>query len=77
MDLAEYAVELARITGEMRTNRKAYHELDRAHLRSIESGVLPTAGAMATAQAEWTRLDRQYDLLREDHKTLIKRGPDL
>ena len=77
MDLAEYAVELARISGEMRKNRNAYDELCQRHVRSVETGFLPTAGAKATAQAEWARLDREYDLLREHHKTLIQRGPDL
>jgi hypothetical protein len=77
MDLAEYAVEFAWITGEMRKNRKAYDELDHRHMRSVESGVLLAAGAKATAQAEWARLDREYDLHRDDHKTLIERGPDL
>lgn len=77
MDLEEYAAALARIADEMRRNRKAYDELDEQHLRSVRSGGLPTVGTMATLRAEWARLDREYDLIREMHQTLIDRGADL
>ena len=70
MDLVEYAAVLARIADEMRRNRKAYDELDEQHLRSLRSGGLPTVGTMATLQAEWARLDREYDSIREMHQTL-------
>jgi hypothetical protein len=77
MDLAEYEAALAQISDEMRRNRRAYGELDEQYLRFLRSGGLPTAGKMATLQAEWARLDREYDLIRDTHQALIGLGADL
>jgi hypothetical protein len=77
MDLAEYTTVLSRIADQMRRNRKAYDALDEQHLRFLRSGGLPTVGTMATLQAEYARLDQEYDSMREIRQTLVEHGADI